>query len=97
MRDNLSAEDTEIMAIWSRDPQMLAERQCLEASLLKALDHLPDDQATVVRMLYGLDWEPPILRRQISREMGASPAKVNKLHKHAMKNLQEYGNWDWAL
>lgn len=65
-----------------------------QASVLKAVEALPEKSREIVKRRYGLDGEPPESASDIGRRIGVSPQRVSKIldgaREHLRSALQDY-------
>ena len=67
------------------------EAECMKGDLRKLLDELPDAQAEVLRMRYGIDGEDPMTLTGIGRILGISRDRVRNLERNGILSLQRLG------
>ncbi len=70
-------------------PEREAVRELLREDLLALMEQLPQREATVLRLRYGLGGETPRTLAQVGSSLGVSRERVRQLEVQAMKRLRE--------
>ena len=73
-------------------PDEQLELDCMKGDLETLLEQLPDLQARVVRMRYGIDGEDPMSLTGIGRILGISRDRVRNLLRDALQGLRRKGD-----
>jgi RNA polymerase nonessential primary-like sigma factor len=84
-------EDTELLDLLAGDgvlPNEMVDGECLKGDLRALVDQLPDLQAQVLRMRYGMDGEEPMSLTGIGRVLGISRDRVRNLEREALAGLR---------
>ncbi len=89
MSDN---EDTSMLDLLpdstGENPHEATQRQALKEVLESSLTHLPDREATVLRLYFGLDGEDPKTLEFIGRRFGVSRERVRQIKDRALTRLR---------
>ena len=89
------SEDTMLLDLLSGDadvPSVQIENECMKGDLEVLLEQLPDLQARVLRMRYGMDGEDPMSLTGIGRVLGISRDRVRNLERHGLSALRKLGD-----
>jgi RNA polymerase nonessential primary-like sigma factor len=84
-------EDTELLDLLAGDgvlPNEMVDGECLKGDLRALVDQLPDLQAQVLRMRYGIEGEEPMSLTSIARELGMSRDKTRNLERRALETIR---------
>ncbi len=83
--------DTELLDLLAADgvrPDELVDGECLRGDLGSLLDQLPELQARVLRMRYGIGGEEPMSLTSIARTLGMSRDKTRNLERRALEGIR---------
>jgi RNA polymerase primary sigma factor len=58
-----------------------------DTALRDAVGRLPDEEANVIRLRFGVDGEPPVAERETGKRLGLSVGDVRKLQDRALRRL----------
>ncbi|MEB3265552.1 MAG: RpoD/SigA family RNA polymerase sigma factor, partial [Cyanobacteriota bacterium] len=84
-------EDTELLDLLAGDgagPAELVDGECMKGDLRALLEQLPELQARVLRMRYGLDGGEPMSLTGIARSLGMSRDKTRNLERRALEGIR---------
>jgi RNA polymerase nonessential primary-like sigma factor len=84
-------EDTELLDLLAGDgvlPDEIVDGECLKGDLRALVEQLPELQARVLRMRYGMDGEEPMSLTGIGRVLGISRDRVRNLEREALAGLR---------
>jgi RNA polymerase nonessential primary-like sigma factor len=84
-------EDTELLDLLAGDgagPAELVDGECMKGDLRALLEQLPELQARVLRMRYGLDGGEPMSLTGIARNLGMSRDKTRNLERRALEGIR---------
>jgi RNA polymerase nonessential primary-like sigma factor len=85
-------DDTELLDLLAGDgagPAELVDGDCLKGDLRALLDQLPQEQATVLKMRYGIGTsEAPMSLTGIARTLGMSRDKTRSLERRALEQIR---------
>jgi RNA polymerase nonessential primary-like sigma factor len=84
-------EDTELLDLLAGDgvlPNEMVDGECLKGDLRALVDQLPDLQAQVLRMRYGIEGDEPMSLTSIARELGMSRDKTRNLERRALEGIR---------
>ena len=85
-------DDTELLDLLAVDgagPAELVDGDCLKGDLRALLDQLPQEQATVLKMRYGIGTsEAPMSLTGIARTLGMSRDKTRSLERRALEQIR---------
>ncbi len=84
-------EDTELLDLLAGDgvlPEEIVDGECLKGDLRALVDQLPELQARVLRMRYGMEGEEPMSLTSIARELGMSRDKTRNLERRALEGIR---------
>jgi len=77
----------DIMPSTDLEPEEEVEVSLRAEALYRALEHLPEREAQVVRLRFGVNGDDPTPLRETGRRMGLSPERVRQLEARALKRL----------
>jgi RNA polymerase nonessential primary-like sigma factor len=69
-------------------PDQLAQEDCLKTNIRKLLDQLPEQEAQLLRMLYGIDQETALSLSAVARELGISRDTARGLERRAVASMR---------
>lgn len=69
-------------------PDQLAQEDCLKTNMRKLLDQLPEQEAQLLRMLYGIDQETALSLSAVARELGISRDTARGLERRAVASMR---------
>ena len=84
-------DDTELLDLLAGDgagPAELVDGDCLKGDLRALLDRLPELQARVLKMRYGMEGEEPMSLTGIGRILGISRDRVRNLERDGLAGLR---------
>ena len=84
-------EDTELLDLLAGDaagPDELVAGECLRGDLRALLEQLPELQAKVLRLRYGMEGEEPMSLTGIARSLGLSRDKTRNLERRALEAIR---------
>ena len=84
-------EDTELLDLLAGDgvlPDEIVDGECLKGDLRALVEQLPELQAQVLRMRYGMEGEEPMSLTSIARELGMSRDKTRNLERRALEGIR---------
>ncbi len=84
-------EDTELLDLLAGDgvlPDDIVDGECLKGDLRALVEQLPELQARVLRMRYGIEGEEPMSLTSIARELGMSRDKTRNLERRALEGIR---------
>jgi len=84
-------EDTELLDLLAGDgvlPDEIVDGECLKGDLRALVEQLPELQARVLRMRYGMEGEEPMSLTGIGRVLGISRDRVRNLEREALAGLR---------
>jgi RNA polymerase nonessential primary-like sigma factor len=84
-------EDTELLDLLAGDgvlPDEMVDGECLKGDLRALVEQLPELQARVLRMRYGMEGEEPMSLTGIGRVLGISRDRVRNLEREALAGLR---------
>jgi RNA polymerase nonessential primary-like sigma factor len=84
-------EDTELLDLLAGDgvlPDEMVDGECLKGDLRALVEQLPELQARVLRMRYGMEGEEPMSLTSIARELGMSRDKTRNLERRALEGIR---------
>jgi RNA polymerase nonessential primary-like sigma factor len=84
-------EDTELLDLLAGDgvlPNEMVDGECLKGDLRALVEQLPELQARVLRMRYGMEGEEPMSLTGIGRVLGISRDRVRNLEREALAGLR---------
>jgi RNA polymerase nonessential primary-like sigma factor len=84
-------EDTELLDLLAGDgvlPEEMVDGECLKGDLRALVEQLPELQARVLRMRYGMEGEEPMSLTSIARELGMSRDKTRNLERRALEGIR---------
>ena len=84
-------EDTELLDLLAGDgvlPDEIVDGECLKGDLRALVEQLPELQARVLRMRYGMEGEEPMSLTSIARELGMSRDKTRNLERRALEGIR---------
>jgi RNA polymerase nonessential primary-like sigma factor len=84
-------EDTELLDLLAGDgvlPGDMVDGECLKGDLRALVEQLPELQARVLRMRYGMEGEEPMSLTSIARELGMSRDKTRNLERRALEGIR---------
>jgi RNA polymerase nonessential primary-like sigma factor len=84
-------EDTELLDLLAGDgvlPNEMVDGECLKGDLRALVEQLPELQARVLRMRYGMEGEEPMSLTSIARELGMSRDKTRNLERRALEGIR---------
>ena len=70
-------------------PSEQIEMDCMKGDLRTMLDQLPERQARVLRLRYGMDGEDPMSLTGIARTLGISRDKARRLERNALSFMRK--------
>ena len=88
-------EDTLLMDLLSGDnqlPSQQIEQECMKCDLETMLAQLPERQARVLRLRYGMDGDDPMSLTGIGRVLGISRDRVRNLERDGLRGLRRIGD-----
>jgi RNA polymerase nonessential primary-like sigma factor len=86
-------EDTELLDLLAGDgagPSELVDGECMKGDLRALLEQLPELQARVLRMRYGIDGGEPMSLTGIARSLGMSRDKTRNLERRALEGIRAH-------
>ena len=84
-------DDTELLDLLAGDgvlPDEIVDGECLKGDLRALVEQLPELQARVLRMRYGMEGEEPMSLTSIARELGMSRDKTRNLERRALEGIR---------
>jgi RNA polymerase nonessential primary-like sigma factor len=84
-------EDTELLDLLAGGgvlPDEIVDAECLKGDLRALVEQLPELQAQVLRMRYGMEGEEPMSLTSIARELGMSRDKTRNLERRALEGIR---------
>ncbi|MEB3199318.1 MAG: sigma-70 family RNA polymerase sigma factor, partial [Synechococcaceae cyanobacterium] len=84
-------EDTELLDLLPSElagPSQLVDGECLRSDLQLLVDQLPELQATVLRLRYGIGGQDPMSLTSIARSLGMSRDKTRNLERRALEGIR---------
>ena len=84
-------EDTELLDLLAGDgmlPEEMVDGECLKGDLRALVEQLPELQARVLKMRYGMEGEEPMSLTSIARELGMSRDKTRNLERRALDGIR---------
>ncbi|NDC36196.1 MAG: RNA polymerase sigma factor, RpoD/SigA family [Synechococcaceae bacterium WB9_2_112] len=84
-------DDTELLDLLAGDgagPDELVASECLRGDLRALLEQLPELQAKVLRLRYGMEGETPMSLTSIARHLGMSRDKTRSLERRALEDIR---------
>jgi RNA polymerase nonessential primary-like sigma factor len=84
-------DDTELLDLLAGDgvlPDEIVDGECLKGDLRALVEQLPELQARVLRMRYGMEGEEPMSLTGIGRVLGISRDRVRNLEREALAGLR---------
>jgi len=85
-------EDTVLMDLLAGDeelPSKQIEMDCMKGDLLTMLDQLPERQARVLRLRYGMDGEDPMSLTKIALNLNMSRDRARRLERQALTFMRK--------
>jgi RNA polymerase primary sigma factor len=85
--------DTELgdlLASDERQPHDEVEIGLRDETVRAALDQLPEQERTVIKLRYGIDGDEPTPLREAGRLLGLSPERVRRIEHKALERLAEF-------
>jgi RNA polymerase primary sigma factor len=85
--------DTELgdlLASQERQPHEEVEIGLRDKTVRAALDQLPDQERTVIKLRYGINGDEPTPLREAGRLLGLSPERVRRIEHKALARLAEF-------
>ena len=70
-------------------PEQAAFTQADSEVVRRMLDRIDEREATILRLRYGLDDQPPMTLKQIGAKIGLTRERVRQLEREALKKLRE--------
>jgi RNA polymerase nonessential primary-like sigma factor len=84
-------EDTELLDLLAGEgagPEEMVTGECLKGDLRALLEQLPELQARVLRLRYGMEGEEPMSLTGIARTLGLSRDKTRNLERRALEQIR---------
>ena len=84
-------DDTELLDLLAGDgilPNEVVDGECLKGDLRALVEQLPELQAQVLRMRYGIEGDEPMSLTSIARELGMSRDKTRNLERRALEGIR---------
>jgi RNA polymerase nonessential primary-like sigma factor len=84
-------EDTELLDLLAGEgggPDEAVTSECLKGDLRQLLEQLPDLQAQVLKMRYGIEVEEPMSLTSIAKTLGMSRDKTRNLERKALEGIR---------
>jgi len=88
-------EDSVLMDLLAGDDQLPSqqiEQECMKCDLETMLAQLPERQARVLRLRYGMDGDDPMSLTGIGRVLGISRDRVRNLERDGLRGLRRIGD-----
>ena len=88
-------DDTALMDLLPGNVELPSEQiemDCMKGDLRTMLDQLPERQARVLRLRYGMDGEDPMSLTGIGRILGISRDRVRNLERDGLRGLRRIGD-----
>jgi RNA polymerase primary sigma factor len=85
--------DTELgdlLASEERPPEEEVEIGLRDEAVRAALDQLPEQERTVIKLRYGINGDEPTPLREAGRRLGLSPERVRRIEHKALERLAEF-------
>ncbi len=85
-------DDTSLMDLLPGNVELPSEQiemDCMKGDLRTMLDQLPERQARVLRLRYGMDGEDPMSLTGIAQTLGMSRDKVRRLERNALSFMRK--------
>ena len=70
-------------------PDQLALENCLKSNIRKLLDQLPEQEAQLLKMRYGIDQETALSLSAVARELGISRDTARGLERRAVASMRD--------
>ncbi|MFM7313127.1 MAG: RpoD/SigA family RNA polymerase sigma factor [Cyanobium sp.] len=84
-------DDTELLDLLPGggvSPDEVVDSECLKVDLRALIEQLPELQAKVLKMRYGIDGEDPMSLTSIARTLGMSRDKTRNLERRALEGIR---------